>query len=249
MPISQTTDFWQQPAFSREMTEAWNSVDAVDIGSFARTPRIPLFRMLPGFLTEPRWLGGLDDPADVGRSDANPKGIALSVGDDNPFFDPRRPGDPGGVGYYRLHTQVQLVDWGPTSVCFGLQAWAPAGLECGGVQDGPTVIAPGVGIFHDLGDGSGLHGFVGQNFHGRNHDGPLRCGMAWHCPITPWDEISDSGMFFFVQAHARYDFSGDRQGRPMNWELVPGLHWRVTEAFWMSIGASRSGMVTCGWQF
>ena len=251
MPTTQPSEMWQHYVIDRELASAlWIGTDTWESAPTSRTPRIRMFGMLPGFLSEPAELTAFDDPADsIGSGSSEMRGFVLSLGDDNPLFDPRRPGNVGGTGFYRVHSQYQVLDWGSTSVCLGLQAWAPAGLECGGAQEGPTVFSPGVGIFHDLGDGSALHGYVGQNFHGRCKDGPLNCSMAWHCPVSIWDEQDNSGLFFFVQALGRLDYGSDRQGRPMNVEVVPGLHWRLSDSFWMSLGASRSGMLTCRWQF
>jgi hypothetical protein len=209
--------------------------------------------MLPGFLSDPPSLSAFDDPADqtaaAGGTDSTPDGFVISFGDDNPFFDPRRPGDPGGVGFVRIHSQMQVVDSGSTSVCFGLRAWTPAGLENGGVQNGSTVMAPGVAVFQELGAGSALHGFVDQSFHSGYHQGPMRCGMAVNCPLNNAEQPADANMFFFVQALGTLDYTPDRPGRSMNWDLVPGIHWRLSDSFWMSLGASRSSMLTCWWHF
>jgi hypothetical protein len=246
-------DFWQKSLVDREVANAfcWGAETPESV-SLHRTPRIRLFGMLPGFLSDPQFLSLGDDLADVGptagsESGNGLKGMVVSFGDDNPFFDPRRPGDPGGVGYVRLHYQVQVVESGRTSVCLGLEGWAPAGLEAGGVADGPTIFSPGLGVFYDLGDGMGLQGYVGQHFHGRYHQGPLRCGMGMHCPLLWWQETEDAGVFFFVQAMGRYTYEGDRRG--MSWDVVPGLHWRISDNFWMSVGASRYSTLTWGWQY
>src|SRR5262249_47857751 len=90
-----------------------------DGGARQRVNRIRLFGMQPGFLYGPP---GLDVDAPVlaaqtgtTTADDGPSWLQLSMGGDNPFFDARRPGDPGGVGYYRLHSQVQLFDSRTTS--------------------------------------------------------------------------------------------------------------------------------------
>jgi len=249
-PSGDPAEFWRNPPISPALANALCSgTDAVDVGPVSRTPHIQMFRMLPGFLSDMPSLNAFDDPSETNGQTGNPDGFVLNFGDDNPYFDPRRPGDPGGVGYLRVHSQLQLVDWGSTSVCFGLRAWTPAGLESGGVQQGRTVVAPGLGVFHDLGEGTALHGFVDQSIQGAAHQGPLNCGMAVHCPLAPLDEQTDQSVFVFVQALGRYEYASDRQGRPMTWEVVPGLHWRVSDAFWMSLGASRSSMLTCWWHF
>jgi hypothetical protein len=208
--------------------------------------------MLPGFLTDPPGLNTLDDDpsADNAQPSANaPSGVTVDIGDDNPYFYPRRSGDPGGVGYYHVHSQMQLVDSDGTSVCFGMRAWAPAGLENGGVQQGRTVVAPGLAVFQDLGDGTALHGFIDQNLSGTSRPGPFRCGMAWNCPLETWENPEDRSVFFFVQAVETYGYVYDTKGRTRNCEVVPGVHWRMNDNFWMSVGASRSSMLTCGWHF
>jgi len=255
-PPGQPVDSWQRSIVGRDVADAlYSGAETVDSGLASPTPRILMFRMLPGFLSDPPYLSGFDDPVDNSAQAGNPgtgsvsDGFILSFGNDNPYFDPRRPGDPGGVGFVRIHSQLQVVDSGNTSVCLGLRAWTPAGLENGGVQQGSTVFAPGIGIFQDLGAGSALHGFVDQDLHGGYHQGPMRCGMAVDCPLTVGEGPISQGVFCFVQALGNYDYANGRLGRAMNWELVPGLHWRFSDTLWMSLGASRSSMLTCWWHF
>src|SRR5262249_28575144 len=116
--------------------------------------RIRLFRMQPGFVSELPWLDNDDRPPEP-STDPNPDWIGLSVGNDNPYFDLRRRGDPGGVGFARVDTQVQLFDTSTTSFALGLQAVTPLGLQAEGVADnqGPTVVTPALAVFHELGDG------------------------------------------------------------------------------------------------
>jgi hypothetical protein len=255
MPLGEPQNLWQHSLVGADVTAALNGVgEDVEMTATTRTQRIPMFRMLPGFLVDPPDLNVMDDPSDSTSatnttSDNSVDGFILNFGDDNPYFDPRRPGDPGGVGFVRVHSQVQVLDSGNTSVCFGLRAWTPAGLEAGGVQNGATVFAPGVGIFQDLGAGSALHGFVDQNLHSCCRQGPIHCGMAVDCPLTAADNPANPGVFVFVQALGTLDNGVDRQGRPMNWELVPGVQWRLSDSFSMSLGASRSSMLTCWWHF
>jgi hypothetical protein len=258
VPSNPTDDFWRMPALGRDLaTPLTLGAEPLETPTQMRSPRIMMFGMLPGFLSDPVGLNSNDDPPDVeGNYVSNDTSggfsrMTLTFGNDNPYFDLRRPGDPGGVGYVRMHSQLQLIDSATTSVCLGLQAWTPAGLESGGVANGPTTISPGLGVFQDLGNGAGLHGYVGQNFRdGYTKQGPLRCGMAMHCPLFPWADTDDCPVFLFVQAMGRYDYAGDRQqGRAMNWELVPGVHWRFSDNFWMSIGGTRQSMLTWVWQF
>src|SRR6516164_4927189 len=62
------------------------------------------------------------DAADEGR-------MQLAMVAYNPFFDFRRSGDPGGVGYYKLYSQWMVFDTPNTGISVGLQALTPAGLE------------------------------------------------------------------------------------------------------------------------
>jgi hypothetical protein len=260
IPAQETPDPWAAPAVSDDVANRLLfGAEPFQPTVTPRTPRISMFHMLPGFLSEPMTILSKDSPvvddADSAVPDAGAgsmEGLVVSMGAYNPYFDLRRPGDPGGVGYNQLHSQLQVVELPSTSVCLGVRAWTPAGLDVGGVQDGPTTVAPGLGVFHDLGYGAGLHGYVDQNFQGvcKTH-GPLQYGMGVQCPLTPWAEPSDGSLYFFVEAVGNYDYVGAsyRQGRPQNWDVVPGLHWRVNDTFSMSFGATRSSMVTWMWQF
>ena len=253
-PATSVVDSWQRPVIGKDLSTAlYAGPDPVDSGPISPTPRILLFHMLPGFLSDPPELSGADDAAaDAGTSSSpsgNQDGFVISFGDDNPFFDPRRPGDPGGVGFVRIHSQVQVLDWGSTSVCFGLRAWTPAGLENGGVQSGSTVMSPGIAVFQEIAAGSALHGFVDQSLHNCYHQGPMRCGVALDCPINGLDPVPDRSVFFFVQALGRLDYGADRQGRSMNWAVVPGIQWRLSDTLGLSLGASRQSILTCWWHF
>ena len=155
-----------------------------------RANRIQLFRIVPGFLSDPVGLDS-DDPRDATPNDG-PDWLQVSMGNYNPYFDIRRPGDPGDVGYYKLHSQIQVFDTGATGLTVALQAVTPAGLDQDGVQDGPTVVSPALSLFHTLDDGTGIQGFIGKNMNlnptslsgpiHRNvqHDATSRCsGRCW----------------------------------------------------------------------
>ena len=61
--------------------------------------RLRVFRVQPGFLSDVTWLDddhtGATKPLEF---DPEPEFISLSAGNDNPLFDFRNRGDPGGVG-------------------------------------------------------------------------------------------------------------------------------------------------------
>src|SRR5439155_8215555 len=139
------------------------SPQAGDVLSASRANPCRLFRMP---LTSPV---GLDSDSEAALNDAatandrdlsGDSRVKVAVGTDNPFFDFRRPGDPGGVGFYRLHSQMQLFGNQKTGLSLGLQAVTPAGLEADGVSDGPTVLSPNFAWFHQIRNGTAIQGFV-----------------------------------------------------------------------------------------
>src|SRR5208283_2475207 len=135
-----------------------------------RVPQLPLFRMPCGCLHD---LLNRDDP-DLNSTDAaalaGPPNnsdpltdrVDVVLGADNPFFDFREPGDPGGVGFQRVNTQFLLLGGGPSSIGLNCQAVLPAGLDADGVADGPTVLTPALTWFQELGDGAALQGFIAR---------------------------------------------------------------------------------------
>jgi hypothetical protein len=244
-------------------------VNSDTLAAQAGSARVRMFRMMPGYIADPVGLTGLDGDEEVAKHDPvaqrmmarNPldgpeaNWLQVSIGQDNPYFDLRRPGDPGGLGYHRLYSQVQLADWGSTTICLNLSAVTPAGQQDGGLQNGPTVLTPGLGVFQDLGNGLALQGYVGHNVRASmNNDfneNALKWGMGFQCPVPGLtSKLQDQGVFFFMQALATYNYEGYRpNGRPTNWEFVPGVHYRFSSNCWMSLGASRNGLLTCSWQF
>ena len=54
----------------------------------------------------------------------------------------------------------------------------------------------------------------------------------------------------FMQALGRYYYDNDRvYNRAPDWSLVPGVHMRVNDKCWFSLGASRFSLFTCSWHF
>ena len=48
---------------------------------------------------------------------------------------------------------------------------------------------------------------------------------------------ANQGMYLFLEALGRYRYDGDsNSSQPRVWELVPGLHWRMSDSVWMSGG-------------
>lgn len=236
---------------------------------------IRLFRIQPAFLSDPV---GLDqdeatpDDRPAARTDADgPNWMQLAMGSDNPYFDVRLPGDPGGVGYYKLHSQVQLFDNQRTGCALGLQAWTPAGTEMDGVPDGPTVVSPALSLFHTLDDGTAIQGFVGKHVPlnprptgqlGRS----VQYGMAVQRPLVQGTPNSPGSLYLFVETLGRYRYDSDLTARAdtgtrpaAQWDVLPGLHWRLNDNVWISGGLilpvnsapldARLWQLTCSFRF
>ncbi len=244
--------FWLKPV----IVHNWHRADERTDSVAPATARFPLFGMPAGFLTRPL---GLEDDDDVagentasGRDDL--AGVQLVLGSDNPFFDPLRPGNLGGVGYYQVHSQLQMLDTGGFSVCLNLNAYTPAGLQSGGIENGTTFVRPSLAWFQDLGMGTALHGFVGQNMRPRlrsnDHFRPgAHFGLAWQCPIPTLDDEEQNNLFFFIQALGGFRYEQDRYSSRPGWDIFPGIHWRMNNNCWMSLGGYRHGLITCSWQY
>lgn len=221
--------------------------------------------MPTGYLRDP--LGVIDDdPAPVnelplgkGLGDDEMPGFLVAMGNYYPFFDLRRPDDPRGLGYYKFHSQMQIVEMGRTYVSLTLQALTPAGLESGGVANGPTVFSPALACFYDLGAGRAIHGYVGQNItaNARWADSfgtRVHYGLGMQHPVPGLCSNGEQGLFFVVQALGRYKYedgldSRTNANRAAVWEVIPGLQWRMSDNCWLSVGASRWSLFTWFWQF
>jgi hypothetical protein len=251
---------------------AGTSRPAPNAGTASNAARFRLFRLQPGFLRDPIGLEQDDDPPPenpkappAAGDDPFENRLQVAVGNDNPFFDFRRRGDPGGVGFYKLNSQLQLLDTGKAGVSMNLQAWTPAGLECDGVANGPTTISPALGCFYALDDGTALHGFVGKHVRangqwGDNLHRSIEYGLAVQRPLSATGGDPNQGVYFFVEALGRYRYDAEAlQAAPVVWEVLPGLHWRLSDAMWLSGGVSvplRSPrpdggllQITASWQF
>lgn len=217
--------------------------------------RVRMFGMPTGFLRNP--FG-----AEVGAFAANPEetgddevnGVLIALGPYNPFFDVRRPDDPRGAGFTRFHSQVQLLDLESINVSLHLQAVAPAGPESGGALYGPTIFAPALAWYHDLGEGLALQGYLGQSIHanGRWNESlgaRFHYGLGLQAPVPEMTSGGVEGLFFFVQAMGRYRYESLPEGRPAVWDFYPGLQWRVSENCWFSVGASRRNLFTWCWEY
>jgi hypothetical protein len=215
--------------------------------NFQRPNRIRLLGVTPGFLSDPV---GLDqditsptDPDVCTQSDSGPDWINLALGNDNPFFDIRRPGDPGGVGYYRVNGQVQLFDSRKTACSINLQAVTPAGRDQDGLADGPTVLIPAIAIYQELlDDGTAVQGFVGKQMQlssgwtsGLSHS--IHYGMALQRPLIDTSTLGLGSVYWYVGALGRYRFDTDASTyHAPAMDLMPGVHWHVSDNWWMAAG-------------
>jgi hypothetical protein len=250
-------DFQRESILGRALTGSeWIESPQAAAG---RVPRLHLFNMPSGFLYEPIGIdtddGPADDPTQTQTNGSVTGPVQVVLGMDNPFFDYRWRHDAGGFGYYLLDSQVQLLDKGTTSMCLGFQAVTPAGLDAGGLADGPTVFRPAFAWFQEIGSAAALQGFVSKSV--RAHAGwteefetGFRFGLAFQYGV-PWLTTGpNQSVHFFVEALGRYQKEpAVGQTQPPTLELIPGIHWRMSENWWISVGAARRGLVTCSWQF
>ncbi|MBV9125221.1 MAG: hypothetical protein JO112_17840 [Planctomycetes bacterium] len=268
----QAVDLWRPPVLPH-LGDLWNdsSPSLGPCDGSVRDNRFPLFRMPPGFLTNPVGLEDDDDPnspdafnetpADAGTNDK----VNVVLGSDNPYFDFHLPGDPGGIGYYYVDGQYQLAQDGPNSVCLAFRAVTPAGLEGNGLASGPTYFSPALAWYYELTDSLALHGFIGQHYRAtsewsENSKRNVRYGLAVQSPWKVVPPGSDQSVHFFLEALGSYHYDlNSNQDTPLRYQMVPGVHWQVGANWWMSggmivpLGSSRreTGLwqFTCSWRF
>ena len=209
-----------------------------------RSNRISLFRITPGFMPE---AAGLDFDESISGAatppqelDDGPSWLQVSFSGDNPFLDLRRRGDPGGVGFYRIDSQVQLLDSSTTGFTIGLRAVTPAGREANGAADGQTVFLPSFSLFHAIDDNLAIQAFIGKKMRldVTQFGGPLHhaveYGMALQRPLV--DGPAGQGkVYLFVEALGTYRFV-DGAESPAMWQMVPGVHYRIDQNWWLTGG-------------
>ena len=226
----------------------------------SRTPKLQFFRMPSGFMATPLGLYPDEDPptedGTTKSGDDDFSFMQITYGTHIPYLDMYRKGDPGGFGFYKVHSQVQIFDLGATNVSAVFQAVTPMGLQNGGVGSGTTVLSPSLACFQDLGEGTAFHAYIGQqiasnaNWRDQIHAG-FRCGMAWQQPVPITAVSGDQGLYVFVQALGQYrtDNARPEGTKPASWEVIPGVQYRVNNACWMSLGISRYNFLSCTWQY
>jgi hypothetical protein len=238
--------------------------------SRSQGPRPLLFRVTPAFLVPMPWLE-TDDPTLGGRvvpepPEADPGGVNLLFGNDNPAFGFRRPQDPGGVGYTRLFSQVQLFEDERTACTLVLQAFTPSGIEYDGLPEhrGATVVSPALSLYHALtDDGIGLQFCFNRNVGVANPTRqPLaeqwQYGLGVHCPLA--NGQGDVLRCWFISLEAQGVYRGERLlGTTTTWDVLPGLHWipadnwRISGALSVPVDRTeapfRSWQITASLQF
>jgi hypothetical protein len=212
-----------------------------------RPNRIPLFRIQPAFASDPLGLDSSDDPPSDQQPldpDPGPDWINITYGNDNPYFDFRQRGDPGGLGFYRICTQVQLFDLDRTSCSLALQAVTPAGQENNGLPDylGPKVVSPGLSVFHSIDEETALQGYVGKHMplqYGSTGyvQKNLQYGMALQRSLGGVPVLDPlKNLYLSIGALGQYRLDREAPGAPMVWEVLPGLHWKMADNCWVSGG-------------
>jgi hypothetical protein len=257
-----------------------NSLESAPASSFAagRAPRLRLFRMAPGFLSDP--IGMVDEDslaplpgvqsmtsapaAAPTQPDSGLDLIQFGMGIDNPYLDLRRPGDPGGVGFYRVNTQVKLFDSPRTACTLGLQAVTPAGIQFAGAPDGATVVSPAFSVFHTVGESTAIQAFLAKNVPLSNGEcgclqRNLQYGMAVQRPIVADGPDGLRSVFLSVGALGQLRPERDNLRLVPSCDVLPGLHWHVNDNWWLSsavllpVGpvhaAPSQWQLTCSFQF
>lgn len=271
-----------RPSDAQSLAQAWNERDPDTW--FAERPgappqssvqRIALLRFSPAFVTDPVGLFDQDDTppgaqpralTTAAEDDNGPNWLQFALGADNPYFDFRRPGDPGGIGYNRVVTQVQLLDTSRTACCLDLQACTPAGTQYLGLQGGPTIFSPSFALFHALDNDTAIQAFVGRHMWVNSADAAshvprsVRYGMAFQRSLATTGLESLRNVYFYVGALGSCHLNGIASAPSRPAQVLPGLHWRLTDNWWMTgafmlpAGSYRTeGQVpwqlTCSWKF
>jgi hypothetical protein len=239
------SEFLPEPVLPRDFSIHLER-ESSEFDALMRPAPLHLFSMPTAIPQNPLGLDTDDDLIDPNAMEATPpedSRIQVSVGMHNPFFDFRRRGDPGGVGYYKLYSQALLWDSQKTAFSVGLEAMTPAGLDADGVATGPTHICPNFAWLYDLGGGTALHGFVGQNLRAGAHWDDqlvrsLKYGVALQGPPLGSRCDGNRGVHLFVEALGRYRYEdlATPQRPSHNWEILPGVEWRLNQNWWLSGG-------------
>jgi hypothetical protein len=198
------------------------------------TGRIRPFLVQPGYLIETPWLGA-DDPTPP-ESDAGPEWMTISFGNDNPYFAFRRQGDPGGVGFFRVASQVQLFDAANTSCAICVNAVAPSGTQFDGLPEnrGATVLMPALSLSHAVDDGTWLMMSVGTNLTLQSPT-PQPYHRDWQYGFGMCRSLTTDGTSPLRNVYLSVEALGQqRDSLPVTWGLLPGLHWKPANNWTLS---------------
>lgn len=268
IPDSPST-LWREPILPRSILDGARP-ESRGPAAEGRAARIQLFRMPTAFSPDPFWLDTEPDPETpdepIADRSRGPERFQVLLGNDNPFFDFRQPGDPGGVGYFRFYSHVLLAEGSNSGFCMGLQAYAPAGLESEGLAEGPTYFKPHFAWSCELGDdGTAVHAFVSKTVRARagwadSMERGYHYGLAVQSPCPLPEGLPTGRVHVFLEALGRYRYdSVDPTASLPNWDLVPGVHWKLSDSAWVSggvllpVGSGKLDrefwQITCSWQF
>lgn len=239
-----------------------------DPGPRSHAPKPWLFQMPARSLFDRVWFSSDDDPPGSSEDVDGDERFQMWVGWDNPFFDFRQAGSPGGVGYEQLFAQYLLADNAAGSWLLNCQAVEPAGTQFGGLSEygkghAPTVVQPSVSWFHDLAGGLSLQSFVGTSTRANlgsvdNLNRNFQYGMALQSPLPVGVDSKQFSLFVEALGCSRPE-SITGQAPPGGWQLLPGLCWQSSQRCWitgglmMPFGTPRADTglwhVTCSWNF
>jgi hypothetical protein len=261
--VNNTPDLQRAPVLPTDLS----ALTPPTTPSSAKNSRIQLFRIQPGFLVDP--LGVMDDdptPTDPSApaSKDDTDWLNVTLGYDNPYFDMRQRGDPGGIGFYRVSSQVQLFDTDRTAFSFGVHAFTPAGLQFNGLADsqGSTVLSPALALYHALDEDTAVQGYVSKNVMVQQSavnpvDQNVRYGMALQRSLNTVGAEPLKNVYLSVGAVGTVriaDTTLPATRQPAAWEVLPGLHWKVADNCWVSgsyvvpVGNSNNNTPN-NWQF
>jgi hypothetical protein len=265
--LAQSIDFQSDSSLRQEFNQILSHSDP---SYLSRSDRIHLFNMPSALPGDP--IGMMPDTDFSSSSFADPSEsndgiddrVQLTLGEDNPFFDLRRHGDPGGVGFYRLYSQMPVFDSQKWSMALVFQGVTPAGLEAEGVASGPTILMPSITGFYETSPGAGIHFFAGKDFEA--HSGwtgslhrDLRYGMALQSAAPAVNDAFLRGFHLYLEALGRYRMDDTNSPAPPRMDLLPGLHWQLADNWWMTGGMlmplcpqhidGHLWQLTCFWRF
>jgi len=243
-PAPLFADFLAQPLQPRELLIRMDP-EKIESTPAYRAEALRFFSMASAIPQAPLGLEPDDDLANAAGMDqaaADNGRVQVVLGTENPFYDFRRHGNPGGAGFYRFYSQMLLFDTRRTAFSVGFDATTPAGVESEGIATGPTYLSPNFAWLYDLGRGNMFNAFVGQDLRARTHwnnglTRTTRYGLSWQsrCPGVACD--ADHGLHLFVEALGRFRYDGvTPQSSSRNWEFIPGVQWRLNPSWWLTGG-------------